>query len=115
MQDDSLFAFAGLWDRWRDPTDTVIESCTILTTTPNSLLADVHDRMPVILRRDDYDQWLDPGFKDVKALAEVLAPFDAAQMKSFSVSTRINAVANDDPECVVPWQVSPPAQGALFS
>jgi len=77
MQDDSLFAFGGLWDRWRDPTGTVIESCSILTTTPNSLLADVHDRMPVILRPENYDLWLDPGFKDVKALAEVLAPFDA--------------------------------------
>ena len=102
MQDDSLFAFAGLWDRWRDPTGTVIESCSILTTTPNSLLADVHDRMPVILRQENYDLWLDPGFKDVKALAEVLAPFDAAQMRSFPVSTRINAVANDDPDCVAP-------------
>ena len=106
MQDDALFAFAGLWDRWRDPSGTVVESCTILTTTPNSLLVDVHDRMPVILRRDNYDLWLDPGFKDVKALAEVLAPFDAAQMRSFPVSTRINAVANDDPDCIVPWQSS---------
>ena len=91
MQDDPLFAFAGLWDRWKDPSGTEIESCTILTTTPNSLLADVHDRMPVIVRRDTYDLWLDPGFKDLKALAEVLAPVDAAQMKSFPVSTRINA------------------------
>jgi hypothetical protein len=49
MQDDCLFAFAGLWDRWRDPEGAVIESCSILTTTPNSLLADMHDRMPVIL------------------------------------------------------------------
>jgi putative SOS response-associated peptidase YedK len=77
MQDDSLFAFAGLWDRWRDPAGAVIESCSILTTTPNSLLADIHDRMPVILRQENYDLWLDPGFKDVKALAEVLVPFDA--------------------------------------
>ena len=102
MQDDSLFAFAGLWDRWRDPTGAVIESCSILTTTPNSLLADIHDRMPVILRQENYDLWLDPGFKDVKALAEVLVPFDAAQMRCFPVSTRINSVTNDDPDCVVP-------------
>jgi putative SOS response-associated peptidase YedK len=114
MQDDSLFAFAGLWDRWRDPSGTVIESCSILTTTPNSLLAEVHDRMPVILRRDNYNLWLDPGFKDVKSLAEFLAPFDASLMRSFPVSTRINAVANDDPDCVVPWQADSPAQRALF-
>ena len=114
MQDDSLFAFAGLWDRWRDPAGAVIESCSILTTTPNSLLADIHDRMPVILRQENYDLWLDPGFKDVKALAEVLVPFDAAQMRRFPVSTRINAVTNDDPDCVVPRHSSLPAQSALF-
>src|SRR5208337_4580105 len=74
MQDDSLFAFAGLWDRWRGRPGAAIESCSILTTTPNALLADLHDRMPVILRPEDYDLWLDPGFRDVKALAEVLLP-----------------------------------------
>ena len=114
MQDDSLFAFAGLWDRWKDPAGAVIESCSILTTTPNSLLADIHDRMPVILRQENYDLWLDPSFKDVKTLAEVLVPFDAAKMKRFPVSTRINAVTNDDPDCVVPAHSSLPAQGALF-
>jgi len=55
MIDDSLFAFAGLWDRWRDPAGDVLETCTILTTRPNSLVAGVHDRMPVILQRDAYD------------------------------------------------------------
>ncbi len=114
MQDDSLFAFAGLWDRWRDPAGAVIESCSILTTTPNSLLADIHDRMPVILRQENYDLWLDPGFKDVKALAEVLVPFDSAQMRRFPESTRINTVTNDDPDCVVPTHSSLPAQSALF-
>ena len=114
MQDDSLFAFAGLWDRWSDPAGAVIESCSILTTTPNSLLADMHDRMPAILRPEHYDLWLDPGFKDVKALAEFLAPFDAGKMRRFPVSTRINAVTNDDPDCVVPMPSSLPAQSALF-
>jgi putative SOS response-associated peptidase YedK len=114
MQNGSLFAFAGLWDRWKDPAGALIESCTILTTTPNALLTDVHDRMPVILRPENYDLWLDPGFKDVQALAEILVPFDAWQMTSFPVSTRINTVANDDPDCIAPWQSSPPAQRALF-
>ena len=112
--DDSLFAFAGLWDRWRDPVGAVIESCSILTTTPNSLLADIHDRMPVILRQENYNLWLDPGLKDVKTLAEVLAPFDATHMRCFPVSTRINSVTNDDPECVVPTHTSLPAQSGLF-
>ena len=114
MQDDSLFAFAGLWDCWKDSSGTAVESCTILTTTPNSLLADVHDRMPVILRQENYHLWLDPSFKDVKALEELMAPFDAAKMRSFPVSSRINAVANDDADCVVPWHRDLPAQSALF-
>jgi hypothetical protein len=58
--------------------------------------------MPVILREENYDLWLDAGFKDAKALGEVLVPFDAAQMRCFPVSTRINAVTNDDPDCLVP-------------
>ena len=70
--------------------------------------------MPVILRQENYDLWLDPGFKNVQALAELLAPFDASRMKSFPVSTRINAVANHDPDCVVPWHRDLPAQSALF-
>jgi putative SOS response-associated peptidase YedK len=114
MQDDSLFAFAGLWDRWKDPAGAAIESCSILTTTPNLLLADIHTRMPVILRGENYDLWLDAGFKDVKALAGVLVPFDAAQMRSFPVSTRVNAVANDDVDCVAPRYNSLPAQSPLF-
>jgi putative SOS response-associated peptidase YedK len=61
MIDDSVFGFAGLWERWRDPAGDVVETCTILTVTPNSLVADVHDRMPAILRAEDYDLRLDPG------------------------------------------------------
>jgi putative SOS response-associated peptidase YedK len=55
-----LFAFAGLWDRWKNPEGKIIESCTILTTTPNVLLADIHDRMPVIIPPDKYDLWPTP-------------------------------------------------------
>ena len=101
MADDSLFAFAGLWDRWRDPSGQIVETCTILTTTPNSLLADVHNRMPVILNRHHHERWLDPGFSDVKELVGILKPFDAARMKRYAVSTRVNSVENDDPECAL--------------
>jgi len=110
MHDDSLFAFAGLWDRWKDATGQIVESCSILTTTPNSLLAGVHDRMPVILSPDSYELWLDPGFKNTIALVEMLRPFDARLMKRYSVSTRVNTVSNDDAECVAAL-VS--AQGSL--
>ncbi len=114
LQDDSLFAFAGLWDRWKNASGQVVESCSILTTEPNALLADVHDRMPVILNPQHYGLWLDPGFSRVDALKEMLSPFDARLMRSFPVSPRINAVTNDDPDCVVPMHSSLPAQSALF-
>jgi putative SOS response-associated peptidase YedK len=110
-----LFAFAGLWDRWTSSQGQIIESCTILTTTPNSLLADVHDRMPVILRRENYDLWLDPGFRNTDSVSEMLSPFDAALMKRYPVSTRVNQVQYDDAECakaVVPEAL--PLQSTLF-
>ncbi len=99
LRDDSLFAFAGLWDLWTDPGGRMVESCSIVTTTPNDLLADVHDRMPVILPPENYRQWLDPEFTITDSLAAMLRPFDAAMMKRIAVGTRVNSVANDDPEC----------------
>ncbi len=94
-----MFGFAGLWDRWTDATAQVVESCSILTTTPNPLIADVHDRMPVILNPENYELWLDPGFRNTVVLAELLRPFDAKLMKRYPVSARINSVSNDDAEC----------------
>jgi len=99
MVDDSIFAFAGLWDRWKDCDGKQILSCTILTTNPNALVSDVHDRMPAILRPEDYDPWLDPGITDPTRIADLLAPFDARLMKKYPVSMRVNSVKNDDPEC----------------
>jgi putative SOS response-associated peptidase YedK len=81
---------------------TWINTCSILTTTPNSLLADVHDRTPVILSADDYDLWLAPGFSNLAALADLLKPYDAEAMRRFPVSTWVNAVANDDESVCVP-------------
>jgi putative SOS response-associated peptidase YedK len=109
LQGDSLFAFAGLWDRWKDASGQAVESCSILTTTPNALLADVHDRMPVILRPEAYDLWLDPGFRRAETLKEMLNPFDATLMKRHPVSTRVNFVKNDDPECAAALQAVNPA------
>lgn len=77
----------------------MVESCTILTTSPNLLLKDVHDRMPVILSPDTYDLWLDPGVRDVAMVSELLKPYDARLMRCYSVSTRINSVVNDDEQC----------------
>jgi putative SOS response-associated peptidase YedK len=99
MADDSVFAFAGLWECWRDPANEVVETFTILTTKPNQLVADVHDRMPVILSAEDYDLWLDPGAMDSARVADCLKPFDARLMKKYPVSSRVNHLGNDDEEC----------------
>jgi putative SOS response-associated peptidase YedK len=70
VNDGKLFAFAGVWDRWKDPSGNWIKTCSILTTTPNAVTAKVHDRMPAILGPNTYDLWLDPGMKDVLAASE---------------------------------------------
>ena len=94
-----LFAFAGLWERWKNASGDWVKTCSILTTTPNAVTATVHDRMPVILDPDSYDLWLDPGITDAHVASELLKPFDAKSMKSYPVSARVNSVVNDDEEC----------------
>jgi putative SOS response-associated peptidase YedK len=106
VNDGELFAFAGLWDRWKDLSGRWVRSCSILTTTPNAVTSAVHDRMPVILDRADYDLWLDPGMSNVEAVSEMLKPCDAEMMRCFPVSSRVNHVANDDPECSTPIQIT---------
>ena len=114
VNDGELFAFAGLWDHWKDPSGQWIKSCSILTTTQNVVASAVHDRMPVILDRTDYDLWLDPGMKNVDALSEMLRPYDARMMRCYPVSGRVNHVANDDAECAKPVELEPAPQGQLF-
>jgi len=115
VNDGELFAFAGLWERWKDTSGNWIKSCSILTTTPNAVTAAVHDRMQVILHPDTYDLWLDPGFTDVNAVSEMLKPYDARMMRSCPVSTQINHTANDDAECAKPLEIETPPQGQLFA
>lgn len=105
VDDGELFAFAGLWDRWKDPSGNWVKTCSILTTTPNAVTSAVHDRMPVILDPDSYDLWLDPGMRDVGVASELLKPCDAQLMRCYPVSTRINRVANDDEGCSAPVEL----------
>ena len=99
MADDGLFAFAGLWDRWKSPDKGEVLSCTILTTEANPLLKDIHDRMPVIIAKDDYDLWLDPGVTDPAKVADLMKPFDSRLMRVYPVSSTVGNVKNDGPEC----------------
>lgn len=95
------FAFAGLWDSWRDENGDKLFSCAIVTTRANGVVAPIHDRMPVILDRDARTSWLDPA-TDTETLRRMLAPIDDALLTGFTVSTAVNAVANDSPECIEP-------------
>ncbi len=114
VNEGHLFAFAGLWDRWKDPKGSWIKSCSILTTTSNAVTTAVHDRMPVILEPDSYDLWLDPGMTNVGAASDLLKPCDARQMRCYPVSSRINSAMNDDEECCRAVEIRE-VQTGLFS
>jgi len=102
MRDGRLFAFAALWDRWESPDGDAVETCAILTTAANAVLAPIHDRMPVILPPGEYARWLDPSLRETESLASLLVPFPPDGMVSFPVSTRVNSPAADDEGCVAP-------------
>jgi putative SOS response-associated peptidase YedK len=93
MKDASLFAFGGLFERWRSDADEVLDTCTIVTTEANSLLAGVHVRMPMIVAPENYARWLDPGNAEV---ADLIAPYPSEAMTFYPVSTRVNNVRHDD-------------------
>jgi putative SOS response-associated peptidase YedK len=115
--DDGPFAFAGLWESWRqsepstnpslqgrgiegDGVPLTIESCTIVTTEANATLRELHERMPVVLAPCDYAMWLDSNVEDAAALKHLLAPCGEEELVAEPVGTHVNKVANDDPRCV---------------
>ena len=102
LRDDSLFAFAGLWETWKDKTkDQVLETYTVLTTDPNELLEPIHDRMPVILALKDYQRWLEPG-EATHLPVDLLRPYPAEEMKAWKVGSAVGNVRNNTPELIVP-------------
>jgi putative SOS response-associated peptidase YedK len=109
-----VFALAGLWDEWTSPDGEIIESCTILTTGPNSLVADLHDRMPVIVPPEKYGLWLDPDVTDFVAIRDILKPYDANLMRRYPVSRKLNNSKNDDADSATPVTLDTPTQSKLF-
>lgn len=99
-EDDGLFAFAGLWEKWSG--DQTVYSCTIITTDANSLLKDYHDRMPVILDPADYQLWLDPQWQKPEPLQQLLRPYPAEEMTVREANPIVNHVKNETPECLQP-------------
>lgn len=102
LADGEPFAFAGLWDRWRDPEAGALETFTVLTTRPNERVAAVHDRMPVILAREELSSWLEPREQTPEALEPMLDPYPAEAMVAWPVSPRVNDPRIDEPACVAP-------------
>lgn len=102
-------ALAGLWEINKKiaGNDQPIITCTILTTQANETTAAIHDRMPVILDHHDWDQWLDPGFRDTAELKSLLVPAAEQLLRTTSVSTHVNKVANEDSQCIIPVETEP--------
>ncbi len=96
------FAFAGLWEQWTRRDGTPMESCAILTTAPNALLAPIHHRMPVILHPADYEAWLDPALRDTARLAALLTSRPADDMVATPVGAHVNNPRMDDARCLEP-------------
>ncbi len=92
------FAFAGLWETWRDPEGNVISSCAIITTNANELLLPIHERMPVILDRESEALWLDPTVQDPALLETILKPYNFETMDAYEVSGLVNSARNNIPE-----------------
>lgn len=107
-RDGGLLAMAGLWEENLKIAEdhTPIRSCTVITTEANQTTSGIHHRMPVILRADDYDRWLDPGFHDGPELKSLLGPAKDDLLKVTPVSRHVNSPRNDDEECVAPVELN---------
>jgi len=102
LKGGGLFAFAGLWDVWHSPDGSEVHSCTLITGEPNELVKPIHDRMPVIMPKAYYEQWLDPKEQEPAALIGFLRPYPALEMEAYPVSRAVNSAKNDSPQCVEP-------------
>jgi putative SOS response-associated peptidase YedK len=102
LRSDRPFGFAGLYEVWRPPNGEAVTSCTIITTSPNELLAPIHNRMPVIIRREDRSEWLDHEVHDPQRLLKFLNPYPASELEAYDVSTRCNSPKYNQPDCIEP-------------
>ncbi len=102
LDDRDIFAFAGLWEVRRSDEGEVLRTCTIITTNANTFMESIHDRMPVILHREDYATWLTPGEADPGMLKSLLLPYDEAAMAAYPVSKAVNRAGYSSPELIQP-------------
>lgn len=104
MKDGEPFGMGGLLEHWTSPTGEVA-TFTILTTAPNALMAEIHDRMPVIVSQANYADWLDPAVSDVTQLQSIAGPYPEQLMSAYPVSTAVNSPANEGATLVAPGRV----------
>lgn len=101
LKNQEPFAFAGLWDSWnKNPKGETVNTCTIITCEANSFMKPIHDRMPVILKKEAEDQWLDLSLTNPVELCKLLIPFPAIEMTVYTVSSAVNLPGYDGPECI---------------
>lgn len=103
-KDRKPFAFAGLWDIWHSPHGDQLRSAAILTIDPNELVKPIHERMPVILPREDYPLWLAEAEQDPEVLQPLIKPYPAEELQAYPVSTYVNNPQHDDPRAIEPVQ-----------
>jgi putative SOS response-associated peptidase YedK len=95
-------ALAGLWETWRSPSGERVHSFAIITTTPNEMCAQLHDRMPVILGREVWPDWLGEEHADLPRLKALLAPFPTEEMVAWPVTPLVGNVKNNDASLIEP-------------
>ncbi|KAA9014056.1 SOS response-associated peptidase [Niallia endozanthoxylica] len=100
LKTDELFAMAGLWERWKSSEGKTIFSCTVITTTPNEVVKDIHDRMPVILKKEDEQTWLNPSIQDPHKLNSILKPLPEEFIEAYEVSNLVNSPKNNSPQLI---------------
>ena len=102
LKSEEPFAMAGLYEHWKMESGEFLESCAIVTTKANEFMKPIHNRMPVILKPENEDRWLDPELQDTKEIGELLQPISSKLMQEYEVSTYVNSPKNDDFLCVRP-------------
>lgn len=105
LSDRKLFGFAGIYNSLTDAEGKKHYSCAILTTAPNKLVKQIHNRMPVIIDEKDEEKWLDPENKDFEKLFKLLKPYPKTKMKMHIVSKRVNSPVNDDKNLIKPLKL----------
>jgi putative SOS response-associated peptidase YedK len=102
VKDEPVFAFAGLYDTWSNPVGTTLSTYTIITTAPNSLMAPIHDRMPVILQSEDEKRWISPSPLNVEEMHRIFSPYSVEEMEIYPVSDQVNKTDVDDEKVIEP-------------